>query len=233
MNQPSDTNTENYIYSETNGTLMTVTTDLLVQQLNWRYAVKKFDASRKIAPEIWQTLEQALVLSPSSYGLQPWRFLVITDPEIKSQLPAISWNQNQPMECSHMVVLAVAERLDEAYVDEHIQQIADTRGIAAESMGGYRKMLVSTISATETHLDWNARQVYLALGQLMTSAAMLGVDSCPMEGIQAKEYDRLLGLEGSGYCSTVGCALGYRDPSDPIAKLKKVRFSPGEVVQHF
>ena len=210
---------------------MTVTSELLVNQLKWRYATKKFDASRKIPSEDWQALEQAMVLSPSSYGLQPWRFIVITDPAVKAELPAISWNQTQPKDCSHMVVLAAAERLDEAYINDHIQQIAETRQIHAESMGGYRKMLVSTISSMDTHLDWNARQVYLALGQLMTAAAFLGVDCCPMEGIQTDEYDRLLGLEGSGYRCVVGCALGYRDPSDASASLKKVRFSPSEVIQ--
>jgi nitroreductase len=210
---------------------MTITSELLVNQLKWRYATKKFDSSRKISSEDWQALEQAMVLSPSSYGLQPWRFIVITDPAVKAELPAISWNQTQPKDCSHMVVLAAAERLDEAYINDHIQQIVETRQIHAESMGGYRKMLVSTISSMDTHLDWNARQVYLALGQLMTAAAFLGVDCCPMEGIQTDEYDRLLGLEGSGYRCVVGCALGYRDPTDASASLKKVRFSPSEVIQ--
>lgn len=209
---------------------MTVTSDLLLQQLKWRYATKRFDTNRQISPETWHALEQAMVLSPSSYGLQPWRFIVITDPEVKSQLPALSWDQTQPKDCSHMVVFAGAEKLDEDYIDVHIQQIADIRQIQVESMSGYRKMLVSTITSKDQHLDWNARQVYLALGQLMTAAALLGVDTCPMEGIQTEQYDRILGLEGSGYTSLVGCALGYRDPSDKYATFKKVRFAPNEVI---
>lgn len=210
---------------------MTVTSDLLLRQLNWRYATKKFDSTRQISSEIWNSLEQAMILSPSSYGLQPWKFIVISDPAVKAELPAISWNQMQPKDCSHMVVLAAAERLDEAYIDSHIQQIVETRQIHLESLAGYRKMLVATISSMDTHLDWNARQVYLALGQLMTAAALLGVDCCPMEGIQTDQYDRLLGLDGSGYRSVVGCALGYRDPTDTNATLKKVRFSSSEVLQ--
>ena len=210
---------------------MTITSDLLVQQLQWRYAVKQFDAGRTIDAGTWQALEQALVLSPSSYGLQPWRFVVVTDPAIKSQMPAISWNQPQPGDCSHMVVLAAKERLDADYIDEHIQQVASTRGLAIESLAGYRRMLVNAIGQMDSHLDWNSRQVYLALGQLMTAAAMLGIDACPMEGIQPEAYDRLLGLTGSGYRSVVGCALGYRDHSDPGAAAKKVRFAPAAVVQ--
>lgn len=209
---------------------MTITSDLLLKQLTWRYAVKKFDPTRKIDPDTWQALMEALVLSPSSYGLQPWRFVVITNPAIKAQLPVISWKQNQPQDCSHMVVLAAAEKLDAAYIDDQIQQIAAARGVAPESLAGYRKMLISAVDTLESTLEWSSRQVYLALGQLMNAAAMLGIDSCPMEGIDPVAYDNLLGMSNSGYRSVVGCALGYRDPSDPYASLKKVRFPVGQVV---
>lgn len=209
---------------------MTITSDLLLKQLTWRYAVKKFDPTRKIDPDTWQALMEALVLSPSSYGLQPWRFVVITNPAIKAQLPVISWKQNQPQDCSHMVVLAAAEKLDAAYIDDQIQQIAAARGVAPESLAGYRKMLISAVNALESTFEWSSRQVYLALGQLMNAAAMLGIDSCPMEGIDPAAYDNLLGMSDSGYRSVVGCALGYRDPSDPYASLKKVRFPVGQVV---
>lgn len=209
---------------------MTITSDLLLKQLTWRYAVKKFDPTRKIDPDTWQALMEALVLSPSSYGLQPWRFVVITNPAIKAQLPVISWKQNQPQDCSHMVVLAAAEKLDAAYIDDQIQQIAAARGVAPESLSGYRKMLNSAVNALESTFEWSSRQVYLALGQLMNAAAMLGIDSCPMEGIDPVAYDNLLGMSDSGYRSVVGCALGYRDPSDPYASLKKVRFPVGQVV---
>ena len=212
---------------------MTITPDLLLRQLSWRYAVKKFDASRSINPVTWKSLEQALVLSPSSYGLQPWRFVVITDAEIKAQLPAISWNQQQPQDCSHMVVLAAAEQLDAAYIDDQIQLIAIARNVTTQSLAGYRQMLLSVISSEASHFDWNARQVYVALGQLMSAAALLGIDTCPMEGINTTEYDRLLGLTGSGYRSVVGCALGYRDPSDKYALMNKVRFDTSQVIQTF
>ncbi|MFO0942701.1 MAG: NAD(P)H-dependent oxidoreductase [Pirellulales bacterium] len=210
---------------------MTVQPDALLRQLQWRYAVKKFDSSRKIEPEAWNALEQALILSPSSYGLQPWRFLVITAPEVKDQLPAISWNQTQPKECSHMVVFTAREHLDSNYLDNYIAHTESSRGMPTGALTGFRKMLASSVETMQSHFDWNCRQVYIALGQLMTAAAMLGVDSCPMEGIIAAEYDKLLGLSGSGYRTVVACALGYRDPSDTYATAKKVRFATEIVLQ--
>ncbi len=205
--------------------------DDLVGQLQWRYAVKRFDASRRIEESLWQALEASLVLTPSSYGLQPWQFIVITDESIKAQLPAISWNQKQPQDCSHMVVLAARRAMDASYIDRVMSLVAKTRNLADGAMTGYRDMLVSIVSKTENHLDWNARQVYIALGQLMTAAAMLEVDACPMEGINMSAYDDLLGLTGSDYTSVVGCALGYRHPEDKQSTAPKVRFQSAELIR--
>ena len=205
----------------------------LIERLQWRYAVKRFDASRTLDQATWEALEASLVLTPSSYGLQPWRFVVITDPAIKAQLPAISWNQQQPKDCSHMVVLAARKTMDESYVNRYMESVAQTRGLAAEAVAGYRNVLVSTVNnAAGNHLDWNARQVYIALGQLMATAAVLRVDSCPMEGIDTVAYDTLLGLIETDYTSVVGCALGYRHPDDKAASAAKVRFTAAEVVIH-
>lgn len=201
----------------------------LLERLTWRYAVKRFDATRTIDEPTWQAIEQALILTPSSYGLQPWKFLVVTDKSVKAQFPAISWNQKQPQDCSHMVVLAGKESMDADYIDTYMHSIVATRGLPPDAMAGYRKVLVSTVEKMESHHDWNARQVYIALGQLMMAAAMLGVDTCPMEGIVAPEYDKILGLNESGYTTVVACALGYRHPEDTVAK--KVRFEPSAVIQ--
>lgn len=210
---------------------MAVQPETVVNQLQWRYAVKRFDASRNIDDATWSALEQALILSPSSYGLQPWRFLVITAPEIKQRLPAISWNQTQPQECSHLVVFSAREHLDATYLDNYIAHTESSRGLPTGALAGFRKMLAGTVETMHSHFDWNCRQVYIALGQLMTAAAMLGVDSCPMEGIVPAEYDKLLGLDGSGYRTVVACALGYRDPTDAYATAKKVRFATEIVLQ--
>ena len=203
----------------------------LIDVLNWRYAVKRFDPERKIPSETWQAIEDSLVLTPSSYGLQPWRFVVVTNQSIKDQLPAVSWNQGQPRDCSHMVVLAAKEQLDEAYIDRFLEHTCAVRGLAPDAMAGYRSVLVSTIQNTDSHLEWNARQVYIALGQLMLAAAIVGVDTCPMEGINATEYDRLLGLTEAGFRTVVGCAVGYRHPEDAQALAKKVRFAAADVIQ--
>ncbi len=203
----------------------------LLEQLSWRYAVKRFDPNRKVDEVTWRALEQAMVLTPSSYGLQPWKFIVITDELTKAKLPAISWNQKQPQDCSHMVILAAKVSMDAEYVDSFMDNVVSIRGLPADSMVGYRKMLVATIEKMEQHLDWNSRQVYIALGQLMLAAAMLGIDTCPMEGIVASEYDKLLGLTGTGYATVVGCAVGYRHAEDAQATAKKVRFATEAVVQ--
>jgi len=208
--------------------------DQLLESLRWRYAVKAFDPVRKIDSLTWKAMEQSMVLAPSSYGLQPWKFLVVTTAEIKSQLPAISWNQSQPQDCSHMVVMAVRKSMDESYIDSYVQSIAETRSVPVEKLAPYRSMMLGTVQKMdpESVRVWNTRQVYIALGQLMTAAAMLGVDTCPMEGIDGKAYDRVLGLSDSDYSSVVGCAVGYRDASDKSALAKKVRFPTRDLVEY-
>lgn len=209
-----------------------ITAESLIQKLNWRYAVKRFDQTQIVSDEAWTALEQSMVLAPSSYGLQPWRFIVITDNAIKSQLPAISWGQSQPKDCSHMVVFASRRTLDADYVDKYIHNIVEIRGVETSKLHGYRSVMLSSIEKQcDELLEWNTNQVYIALGQLMTAAAMLGVDTCPMEGIEKDKYDRILGLDGSAYTTTVGCAVGYRHSEDKSASAKKVRFSSDDVVQ--
>ncbi len=208
-----------------------LTPSQLLERLNWRYAVKQFDAQRVIPDDVWQAIERGLILSPSSFGLQPWRFVVITDPQLKRQLPPISWNQTQPLECSHMVVLAARKSLDAEYVERFLQSVADTRGVPLASLSGYRNVILKSLEQpAEQHLHWNARQVYIALGQLMTAAAMVGVDSCPMEGLDMAAYDSLLGLNDSGYTCVVGCALGYRSDTDKYAAAPKVRFPAQDLI---
>lgn len=212
----------------------TVTTDDLVKQLQWRYAVKVFDPSKSIDETTWSALEQSMLLAPSSFGLQPWRFIVITDPSIKSQLPALSWGQSQPRDCSHMVVFAARRSLDAEYVDRFLESVINVRGGEIEKLKGYRSVMLSSINGqSDRLLEWNTYQVYIALGQMMTAAAMLDIDTCPMEGIDKAAYDKLLGLDASDYTTIVGCAVGYRHPEDKYASAKKVRFSSDQMVQRF
>jgi nitroreductase len=213
----------------------TLKPDALLAHLGWRYATKKFDATRKIPPDLWAALEQALVLTPSSFGLQPWKFIVVTDAEVKRKLVPVSWNQTQPADCSHHVVFAARTALPEKEVDRFLDSIVATRGGAKESLKSYRDMMVGFTgkAAKEGWLrEWAIRQVYIALGNFMTCAAVLGLDTCPMEGLLPAEYDRVLGLEGTDFATVVACAAGYRADDDKYAALPKVRFPAGEIIHH-
>lgn len=199
--------------------------------LKWRYAVKRFDATRKIPKELWDQIEESMVLTPSSFGLQPWKFVVVTSEVVKAKLPAISWNQNQPADCSHMVLFASNHLVDAEYVDRYIAEMSKTRGVSVESLTDFRNVMLGFLRNRGSEISsWASNQVYIALGQLLTVAATLGVDACPMEGLLMNEYDRLLGLEGTGYKVVVGCALGYRHAEDRYAQAAKVRFSKNEMV---
>ena len=203
----------------------------VLRQLRWRYAVKKFDPSRRIPPTHWDTLKQAVQLAPSSFGLQPWLFAVVTDPAVKADLVPAAWGQGQVRDCSHLVALAARESVDGPYVDKFLRKVAADRGVEVGSLTGYRDVIVRFVEKMDERemRAWNANQVYLALGQLLAAAAMLGVDACPMEGIDADAFDKCLRLEGSGYRTQVVCALGYRDPSDRSAAAPKVRFDEPDI----
>jgi nitroreductase len=208
-------------------------TDLLAC-LNWRYATKQFDPAKPIDPETWTALEDALVLTPSSYGLQPWKFLIITTPQLKAQLQTYSWNQSQVTNCSHYVVFAIQKNMTAAHVDRFIARTAERRGGTVEAMTGYRNLIVNDLvdgARSFSINQWATRQVYIALGNFMTSAALLGVDSCPMEGIEPVNYDRVLGLSAKGFATVVACAAGYRAETDQYAALAKVRFLKSEVLE--
>ena len=206
----------------------------VVEQLNWRYATKQFDPTRSIPDEHWQALEHALVVSPSSFGLQPWKFLVVSDPELRQQLREVSWNQAQITDADRLVVFAGKRTIVEADVDRFLRRTHEVRNVPLESLDGYRKMLLGFVSGGWAAADlagWNARQVYIALGQFMTSAAMLGVDTCPMEGIDMAAYDRLLGLSENDYTTLVACTAGYRHADDKHGMAAKVRYAPEELIE--
>ena len=216
---------------ETSMTYPSFNADQLVDSLKWRYAVKRFDTARSIDPGTWAKVEESLVLTPSSFGLQPWKFLIVQSPELKAKLPSISWNQPQPKDCSHMVVFASLKTVSVEYVDRFLETTASTRSVQVESLAPYRQMILGFLKNIAGHeLVWSSKQAYIALGQLMASAAVLGIDACPMEGIIAPEYDQLLGLAGTNYTCVVGCAMGYRHAEDRYAGAPKIRFQPDEVI---
>lgn len=204
-----------------------------IQALEWRYATKQFDPAKRIDEPVVQRLLDVLRLSPSSFGLQPWRFLVISDPALRARLQPHAWNQSQITDASHLVVLCGRNSMDADYINSFIERTASERQIPAQSLDGYRQMMLSCLPMMqgEKGQAWMTHQVYLALGFLMSAAAAAGVDSCPMEGFSREDFDRELGLTGSEFGSRVLCALGYRSASDSYATAKKVRFELAEVCE--
>lgn len=204
----------------------------ILNALLWRYATKQFDPARKIHSSDWTVLEQSLIMAPSSYGLQPWKAIVVRSEGLKQQLPPAAWGQTQPAECSHFVVFAARRHVDRDYVISVIQRMADVRGIAVETLDGLRDAILSKTTGMTDHLPWTARQCYIALGFLLQSAALLKIDACPMEGIIPAKVDELLGLTGTDYTAVVACALGYRSATDTYAAAKKVRLETSAAVHH-
>jgi len=209
-----------------------VSNETVLRQLQWRYATKKFDPAKRISDETWSTLEQCLVLAPSSFGLQPWRFIVVTDPKVKEILPPISWGQKQVVDGSHVVVFAKRLNLSIDDIDAHVARTAEVQGKTVESLDGFRNIMIASLHSGNIDLNhWAALQVYIALGQFMATAAMMGIDTCPMEGIEPAKYDELLGLAQQGYATVVACVAGYRAADDKYAQLPKVRFKTEDVVE--
>lgn len=209
--------------------------DQLLSALMWRYATKSFDPNRKLTSDVWSALEETLVLSPSSFGLQPYRFLVIDDRATREKLLAQAWGQRQVVDASHFVVFAARTSVTAEEIDAFIELTAKTRSIPKEALNAYRDMMRGSLlnegfKASAPH--WAARQAYIALGNLMTAAAVLGVDACPMEGFDPAKFDELLGLKAQGLAAVVCCAVGYRSVDDKYAGLAKVRLPRTMLVQH-
>jgi nitroreductase len=212
----------------------TLSSGQLLESLRWRYATKSFDPVRKIPAGLWAVLEESLVLAPSSFGLQPYRFLVVEDPAARARLLPHAGGQRQVVEASHFIVFAARTEVTEAEIDAFLNHTATVRGKTLESFAGYRAMLAGTLLGEGFRTlapHWAAHQAYIALGSLLTCAALLGVDACPMEGFAPAEFDAILGLTRQGLTSAVACALGYRSPTDKSASAPKVRFPRSHLVR--
>lgn len=204
----------------------------LLETLNARYATKQFDTTKKISDADWNALSESLRLSPSSYGLQPWKFIVVKNPAIRKELRAASWNQGQIEDASHLVVFTTLKNVDAAYVRKYIESIAQARGTTVEALKGYEDMMVGgVVNGGMDQLAWTQKQSYIAMGFLGLSAALLGIDATMMEGLNPKEYDRILGLDSTGYTTVAAVALGYRHADDAYAMAPKSRFETSEVIE--
>jgi nitroreductase len=207
--------------------------EIITEQLHWRYAVKKFNAAKKISDADWKLLEDSLVLAPSSYGLQPYKFIVVNDENLREQLKPAAYGQTQITDASHLIVIAHKKVLTDADVDHFVDRIVEVRNQPRESLKDYENTMKGTAQrnvAERTIETWNSRQAYLALGFLLETAAMMNIDACPMEGFNPAEFDRILNLKD--YASLVLCTLGYRDAeNDWLANLPKVRFPKEELIE--
>lgn len=207
----------------------------ILEQLNWRYATKMFDAAKKIPDDTWHVLEQSLVIAPSSFGLQPWKFLVIRNPEIREKLQGAAWGQSQVVEASHLVVFAIKKGMNAGDVDPYLDRMAEVRQTSRDSLQGLEGMIKGFLKEPPFPFDpdvWSTRQVYIALGFFLYSAAMLGVDACPMEGFVPTQVDEILGLPEQGYSAVVLCTAGYRADDDKYADMAKVRYKTEDVVEY-
>ncbi len=200
--------------------------------LSWRYATKRFDSTKTISDRNWETLELSLLQAPSSFGLQPWRVITVRDATVREKLRKVSWNQSQVVESSHFIVLAAQTSMGESDVDRAMRRICEVRGLTPESLSSYRGLIISfldDLKARGVLEEWCTHQAYLALGILLSTSAMLQIDACPLEGIEPKAYDEILGLSSRGLHTKVACALGYRSDQDHSAQLKKVRIPQEEL----
>jgi nitroreductase len=212
--------------------MATIDSKQLLGQLNWRYATKQFDPTKKISAADWATIEEALLLTPSSGGVQPWKFIVVTEPAMRAKLRPASYGQAQIADASHLVVFAAKDNFSEADVDAHLQNVARAQGVPVEALAPFRGMLVGGLVQSKDEAArnaWARNQTYIALGNLLTSAALLGIDACPMEGFDRAQYDEILGLKAKGYSSAVIATVGYRAATDKYAAAPKVRFSKGQI----
>ena len=196
-----------------------------IENQNWRYATKKFDATKKVSTEDLETLKKAIQLSSSSYGLQLYKVFIIENPEVRAQLQPVSWGQSQIVDASHLLVFANIVNVQESHIDAYVQNIADTRGLSIEDLKGYSDFMKSKIVPlpVEQKAVWTSKQTYVALGNLLNAAAELKIDVTPMEGFEPEKYNEILGLDKLGLNASLVAAIGYRHEEDATQHYAKVR----------
>lgn len=199
----------------------------IIEDLNWRYATKKFDSTKKISPEILEIIKESLRLAPSSYGLQPLKFYIIQDPVLRQQLKEKSFNQSQITDASHLLVICSLTEITEAFIDTYIQTISQIRSVPIDQISGFGSYMKKEILplSKDKMAAWNSKQAYIALGQMLHTCASLRIDATPMEGFQKDAYDEILKLKPLGLQSVLVCPIGYRSHEDTNQRLTKVRRS--------
>lgn len=204
----------------------------IIESMKWRYACKKFDPSKKLEEEEVETLLESLRLTASSYGLQPWKFVLVKDEKLREELVPACYGQNQVKDASDLIVLCAKTDLDEAHVDAYLADMAKTQGSELKQLEGFKKMLMMAVGKPdEQKLEWAKKQLYIALGTLLTVCAELKIDSCPMEGFKPAQVDKILGLGEKNLKSVLICPVGHRSDDDHYTSRSKVRFAKDEVIE--
>lgn len=203
----------------------------LLENLNWRYATKKFDATKKISEADLNTLKEAVRLAASSYGLQPYKVVIVENPELREQLKAAAYGQTQITDSSQLFIFANDLNAGPESVAAYIKNISETRGVPVEALGGFADMMNGVISnlSQENKNIWTAKQTYIALGALLAAAAELKIDATPMEGFNAAAFNEILGFDKLGLNASVIATVGYRHDEDDAQHYKKVRKSHEEL----
>ena len=220
---------------------MTQNNSIILEALRWRYSVKKFDPTKKIKDEDLKTLQQALILTASSLGLQPWKFIFVKNQNLRAQLVEHSFGQKQVAEASDLLVIAAKKNMDEAYVEAYLKRssierktdamaISLGKGVTSYNVEDYKRVTMGFIkNFGDNILAWNQKQCYIALGNLLTVAAFLKIDTLPMEGFVPEKYNEILEIP-QDYTATLVVPLGYRSEEDKNSKYNKVRFSEEELI---
>ncbi|MFA5916982.1 MAG: NAD(P)H-dependent oxidoreductase [Candidatus Gracilibacteria bacterium] len=205
----------------------------IIDSLNWRYATKIFDKTKKVKKADLDEIIEAFRLSSSAFGVQPWKLLVIENQKVKDSLVESSWGQSQISDCSHLLVLCRIINLDDKFVDKNLDAMVEQRGTSRENLVGYEQRVKGYLKDLgENGKEYfGTKQVFLALGNLLTVLAIKKIDSCTIGGFIPEKYDEILNLKQKGLASVIALPIGYRSEEDKYGKLKKVRFSREEVVE--
>ncbi len=201
-----------------------------IEAMHWRAAIKKYNPEKKLTADQLNLAKESLRLSPSSFGLEAWNFIHVTNPETRKQLRAAGYDQPQITDASELFVLAPKISIDAAYVEKFISDVATARNIPVESLDGYKKSLLGAIARPADILtNWLAHQVYIPLGVAIANLAQNNIDASPMEGFDANAFDEILGLKEHNLHAQVILAVGFRADDDGYAQMKKFR-EPSETV---
>lgn len=197
----------------------------IIENLEWRYATKKFNAEKKIAKADLEILKQAVRLSASSYGLQPYHVILVENEELRIKVKAAAYNQSQITEASDLLIFATIRDVGPKEVNDYIENMAAVRAIPTASLKGFEDMMNNVVTGLtpEAKQNWTSKQTYIALGTLLSAAANLKIDATPMEGFSAEAVNEILNLKEKGLSATLIVTLGYRHEDDATQHLKKVR----------